>query len=90
MQAYTTAPTTGQWVCQTLGLNVQSLTVQPDYSNILLFQFIWNEPSDSPPHIINEQELAQLYAEFADEDRALANGGMIDYARLLDSEDGAA
>ncbi|MDA1189988.1 MAG: hypothetical protein O2854_10005 [Chloroflexi bacterium] len=36
---------------------------------------------------INEAELAALYAEFAAEDRDLAEAGMADYARGLKQED---
>ena len=37
----------------------------------------------------NESEFASLYAEFADEDRVLAEEGMEEYAILLKSEDAA-
>lgn len=36
---------------------------------------------------IDESKLAGLYAEFADEDRELAEAGMEDYARSLAEED---
>jgi hypothetical protein len=39
------------------------------------------------PNVIDEKMLAQLYAEFAEEDRALANAGLADYARMLAVED---
>jgi hypothetical protein len=39
------------------------------------------------PNLVDEQTLVQLYAEFAEEDRALANVGLADYARLLADED---
>ena len=35
----------------------------------------------------DEQALADLFAEFADEDRALANLGLADYAGVLSSLD---
>lgn len=35
----------------------------------------------------DEQAFAALFAECADEDRALANAGVADYARLLLAED---
>jgi len=37
----------------------------------------------------HQRHLASLYAEFADEDLALAEVGMSDYANLLAQEDGA-
>ena len=37
---------------------------------------------------IDETQLAALYAEFADEDRAMAEEGMADYAEGLAHEDG--
>ena len=37
----------------------------------------------------NEAEMAALYAEFAEEDRALAEAGMADYAAGLAREDAA-
>jgi hypothetical protein len=36
---------------------------------------------------LDEAQLADLYAEFADEDRELAEEGMSDYARSLMKED---
>jgi len=36
---------------------------------------------------LDETELAALYAEFAEEDRALAESGMADYANGLAAED---
>lgn len=36
---------------------------------------------------LDETQLASLYAEFADEDRSLAEGGMGDYAEGLLQED---
>ena len=38
-------------------------------------------------HEIDEQTLAQLYSEFAEEDRALANAGLSEYARTLAAAD---
>jgi hypothetical protein len=37
--------------------------------------------------MLDEAQLASLYAEFADEDRALAEEGMADYAEGLRQED---
>lgn len=39
------------------------------------------------PHVIDELQLATLYAEFTEEDRDLAEEGMTDYARGLMAED---
>jgi hypothetical protein len=36
---------------------------------------------------LDERALAELYAEFAEEDRALADAGLADYARSLASLD---
>lgn len=37
--------------------------------------------------VIDEAKIAALYAEFADEDRALAEEGIADYAAKLERED---
>lgn len=37
--------------------------------------------------IDDEKRIASLYADFADEDRSLADEGISDYATLLDRED---
>ena len=91
MQAYTTTFTAGQWVSQTLRSVGLSQTVVPSYPSLVLFRFVWQEspPLVAPaePNIVDEKMLAQLYAEFADEDRALANAGLADYTRMLSSED---
>ncbi len=39
------------------------------------------------PYVIDELQLATLYAEFTEEDRDLAEEGMTDYARGLMAED---
>ena len=38
-------------------------------------------------HVVDESQLAALYAEFAEEDRNLAEEGMSDYAEGLMKED---
>ena len=43
--------------------------------------------SRSKPEIADESQLAVLYAEFAEEDRELAEEGMADYAEGLRAED---
>jgi outer membrane protein assembly factor BamD (BamD/ComL family) len=43
--------------------------------------------SQSKPLVVNEAQLAALYAEFAEEDRELAEEGMADYAEGLRAED---
>ena len=40
-----------------------------------------------PVPMVNESQLAALYAEFADEDRLLAEDGMADYIEGLVEED---
>jgi hypothetical protein len=37
--------------------------------------------------VLDPIQLAEVFAEFADEDRALAEAGMNDYAVMLDRED---
>lgn len=39
------------------------------------------------PVVLDPTQMANLFAEFADEDRALANAGMSDYAAMLQQED---
>jgi hypothetical protein len=39
------------------------------------------------PVMLDSTQMANLFAEFADEDRALANAGMSDYAAILQQED---
>lgn len=39
------------------------------------------------PVVLEPMQLANLFAEFADEDRALAEAGMSDYAVMLHQED---
>jgi hypothetical protein len=39
------------------------------------------------PVMLDPTQMANLFAEFADEDRALANAGMNDYAAMLQQED---
>jgi hypothetical protein len=41
----------------------------------------------SKPRAVDESQLAALYAEFAEEDRDLAEEGMRDYAEGLSKED---
>ena len=43
--------------------------------------------SQNRPRVIDESQLAALYAEFAEEDRNLAEEGMADYAEGLMKED---
>jgi len=91
MQAYTTTPVVGQWVPQTLEPYGVSQTATQAFPNIVLFRYVWQEMPPlvvaNEPNVIDEKMLAQLYAEFAEEDRALANAGLADYARMLAVED---
>ncbi len=43
--------------------------------------------SQNKPHVVDESQLAALYAELAEEDRCLAEEGMADYAEGLVKED---
>ena len=43
--------------------------------------------SRSKPPVVDESQLAVLYGEFAEEDRALAEEGMAGYAKGLAKED---
>ena len=57
----------------------------------MIYKLVWEERpiEEFAPHpmSIEEQTLAELYAEFAEEDRELAEMGLIDYARLLQEEE---
>lgn len=56
------------------------------------YTLVWEE--SSVPHSveealsIEEMKLAELYAEFAEEDRQLAAAGLIHYAKVLQEEEG--
>lgn len=43
--------------------------------------------SHNKSHAVDEAQLSSMYAEFAEEDRKLAEGGMTDYAAGLMRED---
>lgn len=43
--------------------------------------------SQSQPRVVDESQLAALYAEFAEEDRKLAEEGISDYGERLMKED---
>jgi hypothetical protein len=49
--------------------------------------FIKFRDSRHVPVMLDPTQMANLFAEFADEDRALANAGMSDYAARLQQED---
>jgi hypothetical protein len=57
----------------------------------MVYKLVWEEsPIEefvSPPMSAEEIALAELYAEFAEEDRELAEMGLTDYARLLCEEE---
>lgn len=59
------------------------LTLVSDYLAFLRFR------SRSVPRISDDASLKALYAEFAEEDRAMAEEGMEEYAAQLDAEDRA-
>ncbi len=94
MQTYTTTPMVGQWVSQALQTYELSQTAAPVWSSLILYGFKWQEVVLSPiapaPNVMDERMLMQLYAEFAEEDRELANAGLADYAHSLAVEDGLA
>ncbi len=65
-------------------LNESQLAQVAEYLEFLKFRGrSKNEPN------IDETELAALYAEFADEDRELAENGLAEYAENLKREDSA-
>jgi hypothetical protein len=49
--------------------------------------FLKHKSKIQPLPEYDEQQLAALYAEFAEEDQELAEEGMTDYARALERED---
>ena len=92
MQTYTTTPVIGQWVSQTLQVYDLSQTATPVLPSLILYQYKWQEvvlpPINPARDLLDEVMLAQLYAEFAQEDRELANAGLAEYAHSLAVEDG--
>jgi hypothetical protein len=92
MQTYTTTPVIGQWMSQTLQVYDLSQTATPVLPGLILYQYKWQEvvlpPINPARDLLDEVMLAQLYAEFAQEDRELANAGLADYAHSLAVEDG--
>jgi len=93
MQTYTATPMTGQWVSQTLQAYDLSLTAPQIMPGLILYEYKWREvvlpPIEPERDLYDEVMMAQLYAEFAQEDRELANAGLADYAHLLAVEDSA-
>lgn len=55
-----------------------------EYLEFLKFRECHKEDSQ-----VNDAELEALYAEFADEDRELAESGLAEYAATLEREDAA-
>lgn len=57
----------------------------------VVYKLVWEERPlveiVSPPAADEEWALAELYGEFAEEDRKLAEMGLADYARLLREEE---
>jgi hypothetical protein len=91
MQTYTNTHVIEQWVPQTLqayGLSQTATPVMPG----LIFKYKLQEvvlpPINPARDLLDEVMLAQLYAEFAQEDRELANEGLTNYAHSLAVEDG--
>jgi hypothetical protein len=85
-------PLIGQWVPQTLQAYDLSLTTTQVVRSLILYEYKLEEmvlpPINPVRDLCDEVMLAQLYAEFAHEDRELANTGLADYAHSLAVEDG--
>lgn len=92
MQTNTTTPMIGQLVSRTLPAYGSSQTAPQVMPGPILYEYTWREvviPPINPAHdLCDEVMLAQLYAEFAQEDRELANTGLAAYAHSLAVEDG--
>ncbi len=89
MQAFTTTRTMGQFMSHTPETFAGSLSTTKTIPNFVVLKFIVQPLPDvaTISNVIDEKMLAQLYVEFAEEDRALANAGLADYARMLAAED---
>lgn len=91
MQTYTTTPVIGQLVSQTLQAYDLSQTATQVMPGLILYKYKWQEvvlpPINPVRDLCDEVMLAQLYVEFAQEDRELANAGLADYAHSLAVED---
>jgi hypothetical protein len=92
MQTYTNTHVIEQWVPQILQAYGLSQTATPVMPGPILYECTWREvvipPINSARDLCDEVMLAQLYAEFAQEDRELANAGLADYAHSLAVDDG--
>lgn len=93
MQTYTTTLMSCQLVSQTLQPYDLSQTAKQDMPGLISYKYNWQEqevllPATQSEHdLLSEVMLSQLYAEFAQEDRELANAGLADYAHSLAVED---
>jgi len=84
---------------RTIGYLVSENFVSPqistttDISDFIVFRYDWREEpsqeidSNITDMILDEQQLAKLYADSAEEDIEMAKAGIDDYARLLEIED---
>ena len=92
MQTYTTTPMIGQLVSQIQAYDLSPTATPPVLPGLILYQYDWQEvvlPTINPVRdLCDEVMLAQLYAEFAREDRELANAGLANYAHSLAVDDG--
>ncbi len=92
MQTYTNTHVIEQWVPQTLQTYDLSQTATQVMPGLILHQYILQgvviPPINPVRDLYDEVMLAQLYAEFAQEDRDLANAGLADYAHSLAIDDG--
>jgi len=72
----------------------ETTTSQMDpFNQFIVFRYDWRPETEEEPitrlvdDFIDEQQLAACYAAFADEDRRLAEEGILEYGALLDAED---
>lgn len=92
MQTYTTTPMIGPWVSQPLHAYELSEMATQVMPGLILYEYKLQEVAMPPINpvrdLCDEVILVQLYAEFAQEDRELANTGLAAYAHSLAVEDG--
>jgi hypothetical protein len=60
---------------------------EPEVNEVAEYLAFLKYRSQSKAPVVNESQLAALYAEFAEEDRDLAEEGMANYAEGLMNED---
>lgn len=91
MPTFTTTQGIGQFISRPVGTVSSSQTATLSYAPPIIFELVLQEypfsVGEREPNQIDEQSLSQLYAEFAEEDRNLANAGLRQYVRGLEDED---